>query len=156
MYSVPVHTWLRFLLSGTPSFLYRRSSMNRLSLLSKSGGLSSFVLPSSQNRSRYRGHAHFWQRALSRRGFFGAAAGVAGATRLAYGKRPFNGADPRPIPGGLQLLGPGTELFHVFLVGPNTENSTITDFNGFIGAAEIQGPWTVSGPSAPIPIPPTT
>lgn len=133
--------------------------MSRLSSLSKSRVLSSanaVALPSPQNRPRYRGHKHFWQRALSRRNFLGAAAGVFGAASLAYGKRPFNGADPRPIPGGLQLLGPGSELFHVFLVGPNTENSTITDFNGFIGAAEIQGPWTVAGPSAPTPIPPTT
>jgi len=130
--------------------------MNRLSSLSNSS--LSFPKPFSVRspQNPHRGHPHFWQRALSRRNFFGAAAGVLGAASLAYGERPFNGADPRPIPGGLQLLGPGNELFHVFLVGPNTENATITDFNGFIGAADIRGPWTVSGTSAPTPVPPTT
>ena len=133
--------------------------MNRPSSLSKSGVLgktNEAALRSPHNSPRHRGHAHFWQRALSRRNYFGAAAGVVGAAGLAYGKRPFNGADPRPIPGGLQFLGPGTELFHVFLVGPNTENATITDLNGFVGGAEIQGPWTVSGPSAPTPMAPAT
>jgi len=45
---------------------------------------------------------------------------------------------PRPIPGGIQPFGPGTEVFHVFFPGTG-ENSTITDFNGFVGAAEVQG-----------------
>ena len=133
--------------------------MNRLPLLSKPGvlaGANAFALPSSQNRLHHRGHAHFWQRALSRRNFFGAAAGVTGAASLAYGKRPSSGADPRPIPGGIQPFGPGTEVFHVFIIGPNTELSTITDFIGFVGGTELQGPWSVSGPSAPVPTPPTT
>jgi len=52
------------------------------------------------------------------------------------------GAAPRPIPGGIQPFGPGTELFHVFLIGPGVEESTITDFHGSIGAAEIQGTGT--------------
>jgi hypothetical protein len=47
-------------------------------------------------------------------------------------------------------------VFHVLLIGPGNELSAITDFNGFIGGAEIQGPWTVSGPSAPFPTPPAT
>ncbi|GAC1484054.1 MAG: hypothetical protein NVS2B12_38930 [Ktedonobacteraceae bacterium] len=48
-------------------------------------------------------------------------------------------SDPRPIPGGERFLGPGTELFHVFGIGPGVEESTITDFHGSIGAAQIQG-----------------
>jgi hypothetical protein len=51
---------------------------------------------------------------------------------------PTGGAAPRPIPGGQQFFGPGTEVFHVFL-GPGVENSTITDFNGAIAAAHILG-----------------
>jgi hypothetical protein len=33
-------------------------------------------------------------------------------------------------------------VFHVFLPGHGNEPSTITDFNGFIGIAEIQGTGT--------------
>jgi len=51
------------------------------------------------------------------------------------------GSDPKPIPGGFSLLG---KLFHVdpSSPGPNTENSTIFDFHGAIGAAQIQGTGT--------------
>ncbi len=52
---------------------------------------------------------------------------------------------PKPIPGGLtgvELGCPGvTELFHLFIPSfpAEDEPSTITDFNGFHGDAEIQG-----------------
>jgi hypothetical protein len=66
-------------------------------------------------------------------GFLGTQ--VIGATpALAHGRA----GDPRPIPGGTQLLGPGTELFHVFPPGTGEPN-TITDFHGFVGVAHIQG-----------------
>ena len=66
-------------------------------------------------------------------GFIGAQ--VAGATPALAASR---AGDPRPIPGGIQPFGPGTEVFHVFL--PDTgEPITITDFNGFAGVAHIQG-----------------
>src|SRR6266700_7817621 len=87
------------------------------------------------------GHTHFWERALlSRRQFMTAAAGttgvVLGSGLWMPGLALANGsAAPRPIPGGVQPFGPGTELFHVFLVGPGVEESTIADFHGFIGAA---------------------
>ena len=51
---------------------------------------------------------------------------------------PKTGSAPKPIPGGQQFFGPGTEVFHVFL-GPDVENATITDFNGRIAAAHILG-----------------
>jgi len=66
-------------------------------------------------------------------GFLGAQAAVAGPALAA---KPAGA--PRPIPGGIQPFGPGTEVFHVFFPGTG-ENSTITDFNGFVGAAEVQG-----------------
>ena len=132
--------------------------MNRLESLSKiprglEGAYASLLSGSGPS---HKGHKHFWQRALSRRGFLGTAAGVAGGASLVFAQRPSNGAAPRPIPGGIQPFGPGTEVFHLFPIGPGSEPSTITDFNGFVGGAEIQGPWTVSGPSAPGPIPPAT
>ena len=90
------------------------------------------------------GHRH----APSRRQFLAAGAGlgvagfigaqVAGATPALAASR---AGDPRPIPGGIQPLGPGTEVFHVFPPGAGEPN-TITDFNGFVGVAHIQGTGT--------------
>ncbi|GAC1638206.1 MAG: hypothetical protein NVS4B2_27200 [Chloroflexota bacterium] len=91
-------------------------------------------------RTRYVGHPHFWERAVSRGSFLKAAASVSGAVigsevwmpGLARA-RPSRSVLPRPIPGG--FLGPGNELFHVFVPAPGNELSTITDFKGFIAAA---------------------
>lgn len=105
--------------------------------------------------SGYTGHAHFGERALSRRKFFTtAAAGTLGLVlgsglrlpELAYADDDLPGVAPKPIPGGLtgeQFGFPGlTELFHVFPPAPGFELSTITDFNGFVGAAHIKGTGT--------------
>jgi len=83
--------------------------------------------------------------APSRRRFLAAGAGLGAAgflgTQVA-GAAPALAApkagDPRPIPGGFQPFGPGTEVFHVFFPGTG-EPITITDFNGFSGVAHIQG-----------------
>lgn len=95
------------------------------------------------------GHAHFWERALSRGQFLRTAAGATGAA-LGAGlwlpaltqAAPARGVLANPIPGGIYFLGPGTELFHVSpgSPGPSAELSTITDFHGLIGAAHLQGP----------------
>ena len=87
------------------------------------------------------GHRH----SPSRRQFLAAGAGlgaagfigaqVAGATPALAARR---AGDPRPIPGGIQPFGPGTEVFHLFLPGTGEPN-TISDFNGFVGVAHIQG-----------------
>jgi hypothetical protein len=87
------------------------------------------------------GHRH----GPSRRRFLAAGAGlgavgflgaqVAGAGPALAARRV---GDPRPIPGGIQPFGPGTEVFHVFFPGTG-EPSTITDFNGFTGVAHITG-----------------
>ena len=96
----------------------------------------------SAGRAGYTGHAHFWQRALSRRRVIqGAAASSAAALasgllpHMAYAKPA--SADPRPIPG---VLFPGTP-FHVNFPG-SEEPSSITDFNGFVGATDLQGTGT--------------
>jgi hypothetical protein len=90
-----------------------------------------------QNQTHHRGHAHFWQRArLSRRSFLGTTAATA-AGLLATKS---DGAAPKPIPGGFQFI-PGGPFFHV-LGGLGSENSSITDFNGFMGAAFINGTGT--------------
>ena len=96
------------------------------------------------------GHAHFWQHAMSRRQFVCTAAGaVVVGTALGSGLwRPglaeaHRSHAPVPIPGGTPLLGGG---FHLFGPTPDgsfdpidAEPSTITDFNGVVGASEILG-----------------
>ncbi len=103
------------------------------------------------------GHAHFLQRALSRRHFVKTAAS---ATGIALGSgvfipvlaladqedSDFTAFEPRPIPGGIQPLGPGTPIFHVFLPGPGSEPSTITDFKGAFGVTLASGMGTRTDP----------
>lgn len=98
----------------------------------------------------YRGHQHFTERLLNRRGFLeksgltlGALLGAGllpGVSRNALfgGTRVATGATPLPIPGGTDLLGDG-RIFHLFLPGIGAEPSTITDFNGFVGWAAVGG-----------------
>jgi hypothetical protein len=96
-----------------------------------------------------RGHAHFAQRAaLSRRGFLGMTAAASGllfgglaAPPVAEAARK-GSSTPKPIPGGVQPLGPGTEIFHINLPAPGFEPSTITDFNGVVGVANVGGKGT--------------
>lgn len=113
------------------------------------------------------GHPHFLQRALSRRHFFKTAAS---ATGIALGSSVFipglaladNNEDdyttdyttdhtttpfePRPIPGGIQPLGPDTPIFHTFIPGLNNEPSTITDFKGTFGIVLANGMGTRTDP----------
>src|SRR5262249_17013091 len=83
--------------------------------------------------AHYRGHQHFAERLLNRRGFLektgltlGALAGsglLTGVSRAAVlnspgsnigtGRKNTTSATPLPIPGGLQLLGPSGPLFHL-------------------------------------------
>src|SRR3990172_10873367 len=91
------------------------------------------------------------QAALSRREFIK----LAGINALALGAALYfprrasaHGSGPNPIPGGIQPFGPGTTVYHVLLPGyppfgsPNpAENdpSLVTDFNGHVGLAYVQG-----------------
>jgi hypothetical protein len=102
----------------------------------------------------YIGHRHFWQRALARRQFMRAGAGVAAlalgsglGVALPAGAAPSSTVAPNPIPGGLQLgqiIGiPGdTNLYHIYFPAFGQEVSTVTDFNGSVAAAEVQGTGT--------------
>ncbi len=94
------------------------------------------------------GHTHFWQHAMSRRQFARTAAGTAvvgatlGSGLWKPGLAKARGSNaPVPIPGGIML---GGQTFHVFGPGlsgnpPDQEPSTITDFNGFVGLAYLNG-----------------
>src|SRR5207249_12276230 len=80
---------------------------------------------------RHQGHAHFWDRAMSRGRFIGTVAGATGAAlsarlwlpALAQAAAPSD-ATPKPIPGGFTFDG---TLFHIS-GGPGAEPSSITDF----------------------------
>jgi len=98
------------------------------------------------------GHAHFWERAsLSRRNFMKAAGATMAAGLVlpsvarASSRALSPDTLPNAIPGGLDLLGNG-HIFHVYLPGTAPELSTITDFNGILGAADVIGTW--NGPVA--------
>lgn len=104
---------------------------------------------------RSRGHAHFWERAAahSRRSFL--QGGVALAAGMAIPPVLYGSQEhplPKPIPGGLDLLGNGN-IFHVYLPGTAPELSTIGDFNGVLGATEILGSWSGGGVTPPADTP---
>jgi hypothetical protein len=88
---------------------------------------------------------------MARRAFLRTSAGLTGAALSAGLWTPALAAktssDPKPIPGGT-VLGPligfpsDTTVFHFYFPAFGQEVSTITDFNGFVAAAEIQGSGT--------------
>jgi len=91
---------------------------------------------------------HLTHRALSRRQFLGGAVratAIGAAASSGFLAAPIALADdetgssimPRPIPGG--FLTPFGVISHHFRPARGIEASTITDFNGFIGLAEIEG-----------------
>ena len=100
---------------------------------------------------QFGGHAHFWSRVFSRRNFIAGAVGAAGLAMAptlwfpteaeAEGTAPglFCSPSPSPILGGMELLGPDTELFHIFLPAPGSEVSTVGNFKGSVGLASGHG-----------------
>lgn len=100
------------------------------------------------------GHAHFWERAMSRRRLIqtaGAAGLALAGTRLlppraAWAESGAGGAEPRPIPGGFATI--DDRRWHVYTPGPSNpldpnsvprEPSTITDFDGLVAICDVQG-----------------
>jgi len=100
------------------------------------------------------GHAHFWERAMTRRKFLGSAALAGGAAATAGVWLPelaraaaFAESDPRFIPGGTKLpFAP--DPFHFFfptdgvpgavtVTSGHGDPSLITDFDGMIGVADV-------------------
>jgi hypothetical protein len=97
---------------------------------------------------RHTSHAHFWQHAMSRRQFARTAAGTAvvgatlGSGLWKSGLAKARGSnEPVPILGGFQAGGETFRAFGPGLFGesPDDEPATITDFNGFVGLAYING-----------------
>jgi hypothetical protein len=91
------------------------------------------------------GHAHFWERALSRRKFLTAAGLTGGAVVTSSAWLPVIAEaaavpappSPIPIPYGTSL---GGTLFHFQFPVANTDVSSIFDFKGVVGVADIEGP----------------
>lgn len=86
-------------------------------------------------------------RRVSRRRLIQGGAGLFGVVALQGGGAPRVSAgrpklEPRPIPGGFAedfSIVPVDPLIHVLPPSVGFEMSTITDFNGVVGAAEIRG-----------------
>jgi hypothetical protein len=92
-------------------------------------------------------HAH--HPLVSRRRFIGGTVSALGTVLGASVLRPraalakTQNATPNPIPGGTTV---GGQLFHFFPFGPGQEPASITDFNGFVGVADVQGTGTATNP----------
>jgi hypothetical protein len=93
--------------------------------------------------------SHHIHHALSRRTFIGTMAGAAGAalgaglfpvTALARTK---GSAAPRPT---ATITNVGGIDFHVTFFGPGIDPSSIGDFNGAVGVADVQGTGTATNP----------
>jgi len=93
---------------------------------------------------------HHARHRLSRRAFMGSAAGLA-ATAVgtgllrpgaAFGARRPNSA-PKPTTSVLSFNGVD---FHTTFFAPGADPSAITDFNGFVGVADVQGTGTATNP----------
>lgn len=80
---------------------------------------------------------------IDRRAFLRNAAGVAGAVAGSGLLSPLGvqasttSAEPNPIPGGTDL--PPLGFFHFYFPGKGLEPSSITDFRGLVGIAEVGG-----------------
>jgi len=100
------------------------------------------LLAASPIAHQAQGHAHFWERALSRRQFLAATGMAGGAVATSSGWMPRvaeagGAATPTPIPYGTTI---GGTLFHFVGVGPNKDESLIFNFKGVVGVAEVSGP----------------
>jgi hypothetical protein len=101
------------------------------------------------------GHHHIWSRVLSRREFGRATLGtLAVSAALSSGlSSPIRALasqsdTPIPIPGATPALGGDFHVFGPAGIDPiDAEPSTITDFNGFVGLAYLDGEVTQSNTS---------
>lgn len=95
-----------------------------------------FVMPGPEG---YVGHPHFWERAVTRRRFIGTTALVSGAAMTAplwnsvVAKAAVR-VEPKPIP---QVF--DGSPFHFQFLTNTTEPSSITDFQGIVGGADLLG-----------------
>jgi len=101
--------------------------------------------PSSLHHARHR---------LSRRAFIGGAAVTTGAT-LGSGllwptaglATSFSSPPPKPTPATTDVNGVD---FHFTVFGPGVDPSSITDFKGFVGVADVRGSGTARNPDGSV------
>ena len=89
---------------------------------------------------------HAAHRLVSRRAFMGGAAGL---TATALGASVFRASAAWAKSGSVAVPKPTTNVlslggldFHLTSFGPGMDPSSITDFNGFVGVADVQGTGT--------------
>jgi len=95
--------------------------------------------------------SHYARHGLSRRAFIGGAAAATGVTLGSGLLSPAAGLAgshshpaPRPTTGVSTIEGVD---FHFTFFGPGTDPSSITDFKGLVGAAQVQGTGTARHPN---------
>lgn len=95
--------------------------------------------------------AHHARHGFSRRVFLGGAAAATGASLGSGLLWPAAGSAapiptqpaPRPTTSTVTING---VTFHLTSFGPGADPSSITDFNGFVGAADVRGKGTATNP----------
>ena len=122
-----------------------------LSSINLGRGARLAVAPRSEIAPHHRRHRHFWPSGISRRQFLIGSSCAAAGILLAPGLWNKGGAYatpkgpgiPNPIPGGFEFDG---VLFHNLAPGvfdpPDTDPSGVTDFDGLIAYAIIDGTGT--------------
>jgi hypothetical protein len=95
--------------------------------------------------------SHYARHGLSRRAFIGGAAAATAGASLGSGllwpaaasAAPFSIPPPRPTPATTTVNG---TAFHFVPFGPGVDPSSITDFKGFVGVADVRGTGTARNP----------
>jgi hypothetical protein len=99
--------------------------------------------------------SHYARHGLSRRAFIGGAAAAAAGASLGTGllwpaaasAAPFAVAAPRPTPNTTTV---NKVAFHFVPFGPGVDPSSITDFKGFVGVADVRGTGTARNPDGSV------
>jgi hypothetical protein len=99
--------------------------------------------------------SHYARHGLSRRAFVGGAAAVATGASLGSGllwptvasAAPFSIPAPRPTPATTTVSG---TAFHFVFFGPGVDPSSITDFKGVVGVADVRGSGTARNPDGSV------
>jgi hypothetical protein len=95
--------------------------------------------------------SHHDRHRLTRRAFLGSTAGATGAIlggallqpAAALAGSPRTDSSPTPTTNRITLDG---KTFALTFFGPGMDPSSITDFNGFVGVADVQGTGTATNP----------
>jgi hypothetical protein len=98
--------------------------------------------------------SHYARHGFSRRAFLGGAAAAAGASLgggllgpAAASAGSFSVPPPKPTTATFTQKG---ITFHTTFPGPGMDPSTITDFKGFVGAADVRGTGTARNPDGSV------